>query len=90
MVFVTTQCEMPGDSLGGDKLLEQRSRKLDVLSGGATNNDIPGRPTIIVQIMIRRDAEVKLVSVHRISVLPTKPEPGEKASTPLEDARERA
>jgi hypothetical protein len=81
MVFVTTQYEMPGDSLRGDKLLEQRRRKLDVLSGGATNNDIPGSPAIIVQILIRRDVQVEFVSVHRISVLPTKPEAGGKAST---------
>jgi hypothetical protein len=73
MVFVTSQREMPADSLRGDKLLEQRSRKLDVLSGGATNHNVPGRPSIIVQILIRRDAEVEFVSLCGISVLPAKP-----------------
>jgi len=81
MVFVTTQCEMPADSLRGDKLLEQRGRKLNVLSSGATNHNVSGRPAIIVQILFRRDAEVKFVSFHRTNVLPTKPEAGEKAST---------
>src|SRR3984957_9940844 len=81
MVFVTTQREMSADSVRGDKLLEQRRRKLDVLSIGAANHNVPGRPAIIVQILIRCDAEVKLVSVHRISVLPTKAKRSGKAST---------
>jgi hypothetical protein len=72
---------MAGDSVLSDKLLKQRSWKLDVLPRGTANYDVPCRPAIIVQILIRRDAEVKFVSVHGISVLPAKPEPGEKAST---------
>ena len=75
MVFVTGQREMPGDALRDDKLLEQRRRKLNILSGGATNHHLPGRPAIIIQILIRRDAELKFVTVHGISVLPAKPEP---------------
>ena len=64
MVFVTAQREMPVDSLRGDKSLEQRCRKLDGLSSSAPNHNMPGRPSIIVQILLRRDAEVKFVSVH--------------------------
>jgi hypothetical protein len=80
VVFITGQHEVPGDALRGDKLLEQRRRKLDVLAGGATNHHRPGRPAIIVQVLVRRDAEVKFVAVHGISVLAAKTEPGGKAS----------
>ena len=68
VVFVTGQHKIPADSIRGDKLLEQRRRKLDVLSGPATNHHRPGRPAIIVQILISREAEVKFVSFHGISV----------------------
>ena len=64
MVFVTGQREMPGDSILGDKLLEKRGRKLDVLASSALNHNIPGRSSIIVQVLLRRDAEVKFISVH--------------------------
>jgi len=82
MVFVTGQHEIPADSFRGDKLLEQRSRKLDGLSSGASNHNVPDCPAIIVQILVRCDAEVKFVSVHGICVLPAIPESGGKASTP--------
>jgi hypothetical protein len=62
-VFVTAQGEISADSIRGDKLLEQRSGKLDGLPGGATNHNVPGGPAIIVQVLIRRDAEIKFVSV---------------------------
>ena len=53
MVFVTGQHEIPADSFRGDKLLEQRRRKLDGLSGGAANHNVPDCPAIIVQILVR-------------------------------------
>jgi hypothetical protein len=67
VLLITGQCEIPRDSIRGDKLLEQRSRELHVLSGGATNHDVPGGPAIIVQVLTRSDAEVEFVSVvHRV------------------------
>jgi len=81
VVLVTGQREIPGDSIGGDKLLEQRRRKLDGLSGGASNQNVPGCPAIIIQILFRRDAEVKFVSVHGISALPAIPESDRKATS---------
>ena len=80
-MFVTGQREMPGDALRGDKLLEQRGRELDVLPGGATNHHRPGRPAIIVQVLVRRNAEMKFVAVHGISLRPAKTESGGKASS---------
>ena len=81
-MFVAGQGEISANSFLGDKLLEQRSGKLDVLSGGATNHHMAGRPAIIVQILIRREAELKFISIHGMSVLPAKPEMGGKASAP--------
>ena len=64
--FVTSQHEIPADSIRGDELLEQRSRELDVLTGGgATNYDVPGGPAIIVQVLIRRDTEVEYRNGYR-------------------------
>jgi len=54
-----------------NKFLEQRRRKLNVLPSGATNHHRPGRPAIIAQILVCRDAEVKFVAVHGINVLAT-------------------
>jgi len=64
VVFITGQREIPVDALGSDKLLEQRCRKLNGLPGSALNHNVPGRPSIIAQILLRRDVEVKFVSVH--------------------------
>ena len=81
VVFVTSQSEMPGDSLWCDKLLEKRRRKLDGPSSSASNHNVPDRPSIIVQVLFRRDGEVKFVSAHRNRVLlAAKAELGGKAS----------
>jgi hypothetical protein len=72
---------MPADSLCGDKLLEKRRRKLDVLSGRATNQNRQDRPAIIFQILICCDPEAKFVAVHGISVLSVKTEQGGKTSS---------
>jgi hypothetical protein len=78
---------MPPDSLRGDKLLEQSSRKLNGLSVGATDHHMLGRPAIIVQILIRCDTQVKFVPVHGITMLPANSEKTLKASTPVYDVR---
>lgn len=64
MLFVTSQREIPVDSHRRDKLLEERRWELDALSGGAAHDDMPDRAAIIVQILIRRNAQMKFVSVH--------------------------
>jgi len=79
-MFVTGQRKMPADSFRGDKLLKQRSWKLDGLSRGATSYDVACRPAIIVEILIRRDAEVEFISVHGIRVLAVKAKRRGKAS----------
>ena len=78
MLIVTDQRERASDSISGDKLLEQRSRKLNILPGGAANDHMAGGSAIVVQILIGRDAKVKLVSFHGI-LLPAKPQPFAKA-----------
>lgn len=80
MVFVTDEREMPLDSLRGDKLLEQRRGKLNVLPSRATSHHLPDSPAIVVQVLIRRDAEMKFVPVHGITVRQAKPERETKAS----------
>jgi hypothetical protein len=67
LVFIVTgQREGAAYSVGGDELLEQGSRKLNVLPGGAFNDDVAGCSTIIVQILVSGEAQVKLVSFHGI------------------------
>jgi hypothetical protein len=39
-----------------------------------------GRPAIVVQILIRRDAQVKFISFHGIKMLPAKLQRGGKTS----------
>jgi len=68
MVVVACQHEIPVDSIRGDKLPEQRRRKLDAFTGGAARDHMPGRPAIVIQILLRRDAKVKFVSVHGITI----------------------
>ena len=66
ILIITSQREGATDSVGGDKLLEQRSRKLNVLPRGAFRDHVAGGSAIIVQILVGRDAKVKLVSFHGI------------------------
>ena len=64
IVLVTGQHEMPRDALRGDKLLAQRRRKLDILSGGASSDHMADRPAIVVQILLGREAKLKFVADH--------------------------
>jgi len=78
-LVVASQGESAADAIGGDKLLEQRSGELDILAGRATGHDVTGGSAIIFQILIGREAKMKLVSFHGIIVLPAKPKAGPKA-----------
>jgi hypothetical protein len=66
MLIITGQREGATYSVGGDKLLEQGSRKLNVLPGGAFDDDVAGGSAIIIQILVGGEAQVKLVSFHGI------------------------
>jgi hypothetical protein len=46
------------------------------------SHHVAGRPAIIVQILIRRDAEVKFVSIHAVCVPQAKPKPDRMPSFP--------
>jgi hypothetical protein len=69
VLFVADQNEMSADAIFGDELLKKGSRELDGLAGGATSQNVPDCSTIVVQILIRCDVQVKFVPVHRISVI---------------------
>ena len=66
MLVVTGQRESATDSIGRDKLLEQRSRELNILTAHAPNHHMTGGSAIIFQILIAREAKMKLVSIHGI------------------------
>jgi len=79
MLLVTSQREIPVDSLRRDKLLEERRRELHVLSSSAAHDDMPDRAAIIIQILLCRNAQMKFVSVHGKTVPPANPHPPAKA-----------
>jgi hypothetical protein len=59
-------------------LLEQRCWKPDGLSGAASCHHVSDRPAIIIQILFRRNAEIKLVSVHGNQRAASKHQTGQK------------
>ena len=63
-LVVTGQRESAADAIGSDKSLEQRSRELNILAVRATSDDVTGSSPIIFQILIGREAEMELVSIH--------------------------
>jgi hypothetical protein len=64
VVVVADEHEVAVNTLLDHKSLKERCGKLDSLSIGAANNNMADRSTIIVQILLRGNAEMKCVTVH--------------------------
>jgi hypothetical protein len=61
---ITSQKKVALNPARGDKLREQRSRKLDRRSSGTPDNDLPNRPSVVVQVLLFRNVESKFKLLH--------------------------
>jgi len=69
MVVVTSKNKVAANSFFHDESLWKRRRKLDGLTIGGTNENVPNGSPIIVQILFRRNVKVKFVTFHNGSSL---------------------
>ncbi len=81
VVVVTGEGEIAVDAVGGDELLEERGGKLDVFTGGGADDDKARGAAIVIEALVRRDAEVKFKTLHGITFALANSQPATKAST---------
>lgn len=64
MLVVASQDKIAMDTVRGDKSLQQRRRKLDGFTCGATCYHVQGHTPVVIQIGLSRDVQRKFVAVH--------------------------
>lgn len=68
VIFITAQYEAPLHSAGSDEALQQCYRKLDSRTGGVARDDLTDRPTVIIQVLLSGDPELKFKLFHVTSL----------------------
>jgi hypothetical protein len=81
MIFVAGEDEAPVNAFGRHEPLEQRGRELYVLSAGTPRHHKPHHAAIVIQILLRRNLELKFVTVHNQAFTAANKTPVEKCQT---------